>query len=102
LPRQPHRHLLCLGGAFTLQRPGRMRKRHGASRHQGSHLPQRLPIRHQVASRAAAHDLGSLHPGQFCETWVPLGPHKPGSWPSATSGSGLPEDPPTYQWAQPT
>jgi hypothetical protein len=27
-----------------------------------------------------------------CETWVPLGPHRPGSRPSTTSGSGLPED----------
>jgi hypothetical protein len=36
------------------------------------------------------------------ETWVPLGPHRPGSRPSPTSGSGLPEDPPTCQWAQPT
>jgi hypothetical protein len=36
------------------------------------------------------------------ETWVPLGPHRPGSRPSLTSKSGLPEDPPTYQWAQPT
>jgi hypothetical protein len=30
-----------------------------------------------------------------CETWVPLGPHQPGSWTSPTSGSGLLEDPPT-------
>jgi hypothetical protein len=37
-----------------------------------------------------------------CETWVPLGPHRPGSRPSPTSGSGLPEDPPTCWWAQPT
>jgi hypothetical protein len=35
-----------------------------------------------------------------CETWVPLGPHRPGSQPSSTSGSGLPEDLPTCQWAQ--
>jgi hypothetical protein len=32
-----------------------------------------------------------------CETWVPLGPHRPCSRPSPTSGSGLPEDPPTCQ-----
>jgi hypothetical protein len=37
-----------------------------------------------------------------CETWVPLGPHRPGSRPSPTSGFGLLEDPPTCQWAQPT
>jgi hypothetical protein len=30
-----------------------------------------------------------------CETWVPLGPHRPGSQPSPTSGSGLLEDLPT-------
>jgi hypothetical protein len=37
-----------------------------------------------------------------CETWVPLGPHRPGSRPSPTSGSGLLEDPPTCQVAHPT
>jgi hypothetical protein len=37
-----------------------------------------------------------------CETWVPLGPHRPGSRPSPTSGFGLLEDPPTCHWAQPT
>jgi hypothetical protein len=31
-----------------------------------------------------------------CETGVPLGPHQPGSRLSPTSGSGLPEDSPTY------
>jgi hypothetical protein len=43
-----------------------------------------------------------LGEGGDCETWVPLGPHRPGSWPSPTSGSDLLEDPPTCQWAQPT
>jgi hypothetical protein len=37
-----------------------------------------------------------------CETWVPLGLHRPSSQPSLTSGSSLLEDLPTYQWAQPT
>jgi hypothetical protein len=37
-----------------------------------------------------------------CETWVPLGPHRPGSQPSPTSGSGLLEHLPTCQWAQST
>jgi hypothetical protein len=32
-----------------------------------------------------------------CETWVPLGPDRPGSQPSLTSGSGLLEDQPTCQ-----
>jgi hypothetical protein len=31
-----------------------------------------------------------------CETWVPLSPHRLGSRSSPTSGSGLPENPPTY------
>jgi hypothetical protein len=35
----------------------------------------------------------------FCETWIPLGPHRLGSQPSQTSGSDLLEDPSTYQWA---
>jgi hypothetical protein len=39
---------------------------------------------------------------RHCETWVPLGPHRLGSRPSPTSGSGLLEDPPTCQWTQPT
>jgi hypothetical protein len=34
----------------------------------------------------------------MCETWVPLGPHRPDSRPSPTSGSGLLEEPPTCQW----
>jgi hypothetical protein len=33
----------------------------------------------------------------YCETWVPLGPHRPGSQSSLTSGFGPSEDPPTYQ-----
>jgi hypothetical protein len=37
-----------------------------------------------------------------CETWVPLGPHRPGSRPSMTSGSSLPENTPTCQWARST
>jgi hypothetical protein len=37
-----------------------------------------------------------------CETWVSLGPHRPGSWSSPTSGSDLLEDLSTCQWAQPT
>jgi hypothetical protein len=33
-----------------------------------------------------------------CETWVPLGPHQPGSWPYPTSGSGCPRQVgPAYQ-----
>jgi hypothetical protein len=39
-------------------------------------------------------DTADLLPGG-CETWVPLGPNRPGSRPSPTSGSGLLEDPPT-------
>jgi hypothetical protein len=44
----------------------------------------------------------AAYPIGHCETWVCLGPHRPSSRPSPTSGSGLLEDPPTCQWAQPT
>jgi hypothetical protein len=37
---------------------------------------------------------------RVCETWVPLGPHRPGSRSSPASGSGLLENPPTCWWAQ--
>jgi hypothetical protein len=37
----------------------------------------------------------------LCETWVPLGPYRPGSRPFPTSGYGLPEGPPTCQWVLP-
>ena len=37
------------------------------------------------------------HRSGACETWVPLGPHRPGSQPSPTSGSGPSEDSPTCQ-----
>jgi hypothetical protein len=43
-----------------------------------------------------------MEPKGRCETWVPLGPHRPGSRSFPTSGSGLLEDLPTCQWAQPT
>jgi hypothetical protein len=35
-----------------------------------------------------------------CETWVPMGPHRPGSRRSLSSGPNLPESPPTCKWAQ--
>jgi hypothetical protein len=38
------------------------------------------------------------HRSGACETWVPLGPHRPGSQPPPTSESGLLEDPPTCSW----
>jgi hypothetical protein len=52
-----------------------------------------LRLRHEL-SKVAVHTPRS----GACETWVPLGPHRPGSRPSPTSGSssGLLEDPPTY------
>jgi hypothetical protein len=47
------------------------------------------------------HDLSKVtaptHHFGACETWVSLGPHRPGSRPSPTSGSSSPEDPPTCQ-----
>jgi hypothetical protein len=36
----------------------------------------------------------------FWETWVPMGPHRPGSPRSLSSGPDLPEAPPTCKWAQ--
>jgi hypothetical protein len=54
-----------------------------------------LRLRHDLSKVAAP----TPHSGA-CDTWVPLGPHRPGSRPSLTSRSGLPEDPPTCQWAQ--
>jgi hypothetical protein len=56
-----------------------------------------LRLRHDLSKVAAPTPRSGA-----CKTWVPLGPHRLGSRPSPTSGSGLPEDPPTCQWAQPT
>jgi hypothetical protein len=56
-----------------------------------------LRLRHDL-SKVAEHTPRS----GACETWVPLGSHRPDSRPSPTSGSGLLEDLPTCQWAQPT
>jgi hypothetical protein len=50
----------------------------------------------------SSDDSGNNSGDDSCETWVPLGPHRPGSRLCPTSGSGLPEDSPTCQWAQPT
>jgi hypothetical protein len=52
-----------------------------------------LRLRHDVSKVAAP----TPHSGA-CETWVPLRPHRPGSQPSPTSGSDLPEDPLTCYW----
>jgi hypothetical protein len=54
-----------------------------------------LQLRHDLSKHAAPTPRSGV-----CETWVPLGPHRPGSRPSPTSGSGLLKDPPTCQWAQ--
>jgi hypothetical protein len=35
-----------------------------------------------------------------CETWVPTGPHRPGSQRSLSCGSDLPEAMPACKWAQ--
>jgi hypothetical protein len=56
-----------------------------------------IRLRHDL-SKVAAHTARS----GACETWVPLGPHRPGSRPFSTSGPGLLEDLSTYWWAQPT
>jgi hypothetical protein len=54
-----------------------------------------LRLRHDLSKVAAPTPRSGA-----CETWVLLGPHRPGSRLSLTSGSGLPEDSPTCQWAQ--
>jgi hypothetical protein len=51
-----------------------------------------LRLRHDLSKVAATTPRSGA-----CDTWVPLGPHRPGSRPSLTSGSGLPEDTPTCQ-----
>jgi hypothetical protein len=65
--------------------------------------PMRLHRRHVFASHrrdfvSAASPTRRSGP---CETWVPTGPHRPGSQPSPTGGLDLPEDPPTCPWALP-
>jgi hypothetical protein len=49
-----------------------------------------LRLRHDLSKIAAPTPCSGA-----CETWVPLGPHRPGSRSSLTSRSHLPEDPPT-------
>jgi hypothetical protein len=56
-----------------------------------------LQLRHDLSKAAAPTPRSGAY-----ETWVPLGPHWLGSRLSPTSGSGLSENPPTWQWAQPT
>jgi hypothetical protein len=36
----------------------------------------------------------------YLETWVPMGPHRPGSWRSLSSGPDLSEAPPTCKWTR--
>jgi hypothetical protein len=36
---------------------------------------------------------------EACETWVSMGPHRPGSYTSLSSGPDLPEAQPTCMWA---
>jgi hypothetical protein len=65
--------------------------------------PMRLHRHHVSAS--LRHDFVSAalptHRSGACETWVPMGPHRPGSQPSPTGGPDLPEDPPTCPWVLP-
>jgi hypothetical protein len=51
-----------------------------------------LRLRHDLSKVAAPRTRSGA-----CETWVPLGPHRPGSRPSTTSGPGLREDLSTCQ-----
>jgi hypothetical protein len=40
------------------------------------------------------------HLDDWWETWVPMGPYRPGSWRSLSSGPNLSEVPPTCKWAR--
>jgi hypothetical protein len=64
--------------------------------------PMRLHRRHIFAS--LRHDFVSnaspTRQSGACETWVPMGPHRPGSQRSLSSGPDLPEALPTCKWAQ--
>jgi hypothetical protein len=51
-----------------------------------------LRLRHDLSKVAAPTPRSGA-----CETWVPLGPHRPISRPSLTSRSGIPEDSLTCQ-----
>jgi hypothetical protein len=54
-----------------------------------------------VGERARSKDVSHSAPQEGgCETWVPMGPHRPGSWRSLTSGSDLSEAPPTCKWTR--
>jgi hypothetical protein len=53
------------------------------------------PLRRDFVSAASP-----TRRSRVCETWVPMGPHQPGSQRSLSSGSDLPEALPTCKWAR--
>jgi hypothetical protein len=70
---------------FIPVHPMRLHRRHVFASHRRDFISATLPTRRSGA----------------CETWVPMGPHRPGSQPSPTGGPDLPEDPPTCPWTLP-
>jgi hypothetical protein len=56
--------------------------------------PMRLHRRDFVSTTSPTHRSGA------CETWVPMGPHRPGSQRSPSSGPDLPEALSNCKWAQ--
>jgi hypothetical protein len=98
------------GALSSLQAPGpilqrldvRLRMRWGGFSFLILVHPMRLHRCHVFAS--LRHDFVSTasptRRSGACETWLPMGPHRPGSQRSLSSGLDLPEVLPTYKWAQ--
>jgi hypothetical protein len=64
--------------------------------------PMRLHRRHVFASlrRDFVSTTSAIRGSGACETWVPMGPHRPGSQRSLSCGPDLPEALPTCKWGQ--
>jgi hypothetical protein len=64
--------------------------------------PMRLHRRHVFAllRRDFVSTASPTRRSRSCETWVPMGPHRPGSQRSLSSGPDLPKALPTYRWAR--
>jgi hypothetical protein len=80
-------HLRTRSGGFPFLipvHPMRLHRRHIFTSHQRDFVSAASPTRRSGA----------------CETWVPTGPHRPGSQRSLSSGPDLPEALPICKWAQ--
>jgi hypothetical protein len=81
-------HLHTRSGGFSFfipVHPMRLHRRHVFASHRRDFVSAASPTRRSGA----------------CETWVPLGPHLPGSQSSPTVEHDLSEDPPTCPWTLP-